>query len=80
MVKLFIFQAAQQGHSQIVYLLLDANASPNTVSNVSLASQPRGEFSPAIPGLNIKYLQTREPLFIDSHITAGKMFFFSRKH
>ena len=26
-------QAAQQGHSQIVNLLLDANASPNTVSN-----------------------------------------------
>ena len=31
--KLFSIQAAQQGHSQIVNLLLDANASPNTVSN-----------------------------------------------
>lgn len=30
---LFLSQAAQQGHSQIVNLLLDANASPNTVSN-----------------------------------------------
>ena len=29
----FLTQAAQQGHSQIVNLLLDANASPNTVSN-----------------------------------------------
>ena len=29
----FLLQAAQQGHSQIVNLLLDANASPNTVSN-----------------------------------------------
>ena len=28
-----MLQAAQQGHSQIVNLLLDANASPNTVSN-----------------------------------------------
>ena len=31
-IPLFL-QAAQQGHSQIVNLLLDANASPNTVSN-----------------------------------------------
>merc|ERR1712117_482397 len=28
-----LHQAAQQGHSQIVNLLLEANASPNTVSN-----------------------------------------------
>ena len=30
-----MLQAAQQGHSQIVNLLLEANASPNTTSNVS---------------------------------------------
>ena len=30
-----LHQAAQQGHSQIVNLLLENNASPNTVSNVS---------------------------------------------
>ena len=35
---MFVFQAAQQGHSQIVNLLLEANASPNTVSNVSVNS------------------------------------------
>jgi ankyrin len=33
-------QAAQQGHSQIVNLLLEANASPNTTSNVSLQASP----------------------------------------
>ena len=31
-----LHQAAQQGHSQIVNLLLDANASPNTTANVSI--------------------------------------------
>jgi ankyrin len=30
-----LHQAAQQGHSQIVNILLEHNASPNTVSNVS---------------------------------------------
>jgi hypothetical protein len=31
----FALQAAQQGHTQIVNLLLEAGASPNSLSNVS---------------------------------------------
>jgi hypothetical protein len=31
----FVLQAAQQGHTQIVNLLLEAGASPNSLSNVS---------------------------------------------
>ncbi len=32
----FALQAAQQGHTQIVNLLLEAGASPNSLSNVSV--------------------------------------------
>ena len=35
-IIILYLQAAQQGHSQIVNLLLEANASPNTTSNVSI--------------------------------------------
>ena len=39
-----LHQASQQGHLQIVNLLLENNASPNTVSNVSSQSHTHCAF------------------------------------
>ena len=57
-------QAAQQGHSQIVNLLLDANASPNTMSNVSVKYQ-QWRLSPVwrwflVPSLQISNIVTNK--------------------